>query len=310
MMCSTLRPFAAGLAFLVSLAATSARAQTSAAAVPPALKYEVVSGFFQLPPGENFVEAAGVAVNSHGHIYVFHRGKHALMEFDETGKFLRSIADDLFVSAHMVRVDSDDNIWTTDIGSHVVLKLNPEGRVLLAFGRMRIPGDDTGHFNQPTDVAFDSGGNIYITDGYGNSRVLKFDKSGVLVGGWGMKGSRPGQFDLPHTIAVDGDRVYVGDRDNERIQIFDTNGRFLSEWKHVGHPFGLFVTPDHLIYECDAIAGKILKMDRDGKILGSFELPPTGRHLDGHEICVGKDGSIFLAEVTNWRAIKLRPGSK
>src|SRR5437660_11751272 len=142
----------------------------------PKLNYEVVPDFFQLPAGENFVEAAGVAVNSKGHIYVFHRGKHPLMEFDASGKFLRSIADDLFVTAHMVRVDAEDNIWTTDVGAHVVLKLSPEGRVLLALGRMRIPGDDVLHFNQPTDVAFDRDGNIYVTDGYGNSRVLKFDK--------------------------------------------------------------------------------------------------------------------------------------
>src|SRR5215475_12431148 len=271
----------------------------------PKLYYEALPDFFQLPAGEHFVEVAGVAVNSKGHIYVFHRGKHPLMEFDPAGKFIRSISDDLFVTAHMVRVDSEDNIWTTDVGSHMVLKLSPEGRVLLSFGRMRIPGDDTGHFNQPTDVAFDSAGNIYVTDGYGNSRVMKYNKAGVLITGWGMKGNRPGQFDLPHTIAVDGDRIYVGDRDNERVQIFDTDGHFVTEWKHVGHPFGLFVTPDHLIYECDAIAGKILKLDRDGKILGTFQLPAAERRLDGHEICVAKDGSIFIAEVTNWRAMKL-----
>src|SRR5260370_36515803 len=108
---------------------------------------------FQLPTGEHRVEPAGVAINSKGHIYIFHRGKHPLMEFDSSGKFLRSVADDLFVTAHMVRVDPEDNIWTTDIGSHVVLKLSPEGRVLLALGRMRIPGDDVLHFNQPTDLA-------------------------------------------------------------------------------------------------------------------------------------------------------------
>jgi len=300
----------ARVAILAWLAASLAGAQAGPGQSPPELRYDVLSGFFQLPAGENFVEAAGVAVNSRGHVYVFHRGKHPLMEFDETGKFLRSIADDLFVTAHMVRVDADDNIWTTDVGSHVVLKLSPEGRVLLAFGRMRIPGDDTAHFNQPTDIAFDSEGNVYITDGYGNSRVLKFNKAGNLVTGWGMKGSQPGQFDLPHTIAVDGDRVYVGDRDNERVQIFDTNGRFLKEWRHVGHPFGLFATADHLIYECDAIAGKILKLDRDGKILGSFQLSATERRLDGHEICVARDGSIFIAEVTNWRAMKLVPRSR
>jgi DNA-binding beta-propeller fold protein YncE len=150
----------------------------------PTMKYEIIRDFFQLPPGEHFVEPAGIAVNSKGHIYVFHRGKHPLMEFDASGKFLRSIADDLFVTAHMVRVDSDDNLWTADIGSHVVLKLSPDGRVLLALGRMRIPGDDVPHFNQPTDIAWDRDGNVYVTDGYGNSRVLKFDKYGIRLSHW------------------------------------------------------------------------------------------------------------------------------
>lgn len=116
------------------------------------------------------------------------------------GKFLPSIANDLFVTAHMLRVDPEDNIWTTDIGSHVVLKISPDGRVLLALVRMRIPGDDVLHFNQPTDVALDRDGNIYVADGYGNSRVLKFDRYGNPLLGWGMKGTGPGQFDTPHTI--------------------------------------------------------------------------------------------------------------
>src|SRR5262249_20123896 len=118
------------------------------------LNYEAVPNFFQLPAGENFVEPCGIAVNSKGHIYVFHRGKHPLEEFDPSGKFIRSIADDLFVTPHSLRVDSEDNLWTTDVGAHVVLKLSPEGRVLLSLGRMRMPGDDVLHFNQPTDVAF------------------------------------------------------------------------------------------------------------------------------------------------------------
>ncbi len=222
----------------------------------PKLNYEAVPDFFQLPAGENFVEVAGVAVNSKGHIYVFHRGKHPLMEFDSSGKFIRSIADDLFVTAHTVRVDAEDNIWTTDVGAHVVLKLSPEGRVLLALGRMRTPGDDVLHFNQPTDIAFDREGNFYITDGESNSRVLKF----------------------------------------------------LREWK-LGHPFGLFVTPDHFIYMADAIASRILKIDEDGNIVGvlSGPEPGEGRHFDPHEIAVDKDNSIFTAEVMPWRAQKFRP---
>jgi DNA-binding beta-propeller fold protein YncE len=273
----------------------------------PKLNYEAVPDFFQLPAGEHFVEVAGVAVNSKGHIYVFHRGKHPLMEFDASGKFLRSIADDLFVTAHTVRVDAGDNIWTTDVGSHVVLKLSPEGRVLLSLGRMRTPGDDVLHFNQPTDVAFDREGNIYVADGEGNSRVLKFNKYGNVLLGWGMKGDGPGQFNLPHSIAIDGDLVYVGDRENGRIQIFDLNGRYVHEWK-VGHPFGLVIAPNHFIYMSDAIAGRILKINRDGKVVGVFEgpAPDKGRHFDPHSLAVDKDNSIFTAEVLPWHAQKFR----
>jgi len=274
----------------------------------PKLNYDVIPDFFQLPPGEHLVEPAGVAVNSKGHIYVFHRGKHPLMEFDSSGKFLRNIADDLFVTAHMLHVDSEDNIWTADIGSHVVLKLSPEGRVLLALGRMRIPGDDVLHFNQPTDVAWDRDGNIYVADGYGNSRVLKFDKYGRPLLGWGMKGTLPGQFDTPHTIVIDGDLVYVGDRENARIQIFDRDGRFQRQWS-LGHPFALAMTPDHILYMGDAMAGRILKIDSQGKVLGSFTGPPPGQgpHFDPHQIALGPDGSIFTAEVIGWRAEKLQP---
>ena len=274
----------------------------------PKLNYEALPDFFQLPAGEHFVEVAGVAVNSKGHIYVFHRGKHPLMEFDASGKYLRSIADDLFVSAHTVRVDPEDNIWTTDVGSHVVLKLSPDGHVLLSLGRMRTPGDDVLHFNQPTDVAFDRDGNIYVADGEGNSRVLKFNKFGNLLLGWGMKGDGPGQFNLPHSIAIDGDLVYVGDRENARIQIFDLNGRYFGEWK-LGHPFGLFITPDHFIYMSDAIAGRILKISRDGKVVGVLDGPPPdkGRHFDPHSLAVDKDNSIFTAEVMPWRVQKFRP---
>ena len=295
------------LAILAALLNTASTFSCRAEEPIPKLNYEAVPDFFKLPPGEHFVEVAGVAVNPKGHIYVFHRGKHPLMEFDGNGKYLRSIAEDLFVTAHTVRVDAEDNIWTRDVGAHVVLKLSPDGRVLLSLGQVRTPGDDVLHFNQPTDVAFDGEGNIYVADGEGNSRVLKFNKFGNPVSGWGMKGSGPGQFDLPHSITIDGDLVYVGDRENARIQIFDLNGRYLREWK-LGHPFGLFVAPDHFIYMSDAIAGRILKIDRNGKVIGVVDgpAPDEGRHFDPHSLTVDKDGSIFTAEVMPWRAQKFR----
>jgi DNA-binding beta-propeller fold protein YncE len=291
-----------------SLSILSAASVAFAQTTPAALPYAFVPNFLQLPASENFVEPAGVAVNSKGHVYVFHRGQHPLMEFDASGRYLGSIADSLFVTAHMVRVDADDNIWTTDIGSHLVLKLSPTGRVFLALGRKGIPGDSVQLFNQPTDVALDRAGNIYVTDGYGNARVLKFDRFGNPILGWGMKGRGPGQFDTPHTIVVDGDRVYVGDRENSRIQVFDTEGRFIAQWR-LGYPFGLCFGPDRLLYMADAIAGRILKIDLDGNVLGSFEGPRPGQgpHFDPHEIAVDRDGSVFAAEVLGWRAQKLRP---
>ena len=272
------------------------------------LNYRAITDFFQLPPEEHLVEPAGVAVNSKGHVYIFHRGKHPLMEFDSSGQFLRSIADDLFVTAHMVRVDPDDNIWTTDVGSHVILKLSPNGKVLLALGRMRIPGDDVLHFNQPTDVAWDREGNIYVTDGYGNSRVVKFDKYGNPLLGWGMKGNGPGQFDLPHTIVINGDLVYVGDRENARIQVFDTNGKYLQQWK-LGHPYSLVLGTDHVLYMSDAEAGQILKIDLQGKVLARLVGPPPsqGPHFGPHQIALAPDTSIYAVEVLRWRAEKLQP---
>jgi DNA-binding beta-propeller fold protein YncE len=273
----------------------------------PALPYEPVADFFQLPPGDNFVEPAGIAVNSQGHIYVFHRGKHPLMEFDGGGKFIRSIADDLFLVAHSLRVDAHDNIWTVDNGTHVVVELNPEGRVLLALGGFKKPGADWLDFNQPTDVAIDREGNIFVADGYVNMRIMKFDRSGNFLFSWGVQGGGPGQFEIPHSIGIDGDLVYVADRENGRIQIFDRNGKFLRQWMNIGHPYGLFITSDHFIWICDGWAGRFLKLDTDGRIVGGFtEIDghgPEGRG-DPHQLWVTSDGSIYTVEVSNWRARK------
>lgn len=138
--------------------------------------------------------------------------------------------------------------------------------------------------------------------------MLKFDKYGRPLLGWGMKSTGPGQFDTPYTIVIDGDLVYVGDRENACIQIFDRNGQFLRQWS-LGHPFGLVITPDHVLYMGDAIAGRILRIDLQGRVVGSFAGPQPGQgpHFDPHQIALAPDGSIFTAEVLGWRAEKLRP---
>ncbi len=293
------RGFALGL---FALAAFPVAAQL------PELPYKPAPGFFQLPPGANFGEVPGVAVNSKGHIFVFHRGAQPLMEFDPSGKFIRSLGDDLFTRPHGLRVDRDDNLWITDIGSHLVLKLSPAGRVLMVFGRKGRASESDQEFNQPSDVAFGPAGELYVTDGYGNSRVVKFDRSGRFVKAWGTKGSAPGQFNLPHNVVVDKQGlVYVADRENKRIQIFDADGKFLREWTHVGSPWGLAFGPDQTLFVASGREERVLKLDLNGKILGVFGEPGKGPGQFGyaHGIAVGPGEEIYVAEVLNWRVQKL-----
>jgi DNA-binding beta-propeller fold protein YncE len=227
-----------------------------------------------------------------------------LSEYDEHGTYLRTIGDGLFTHPHGLRVDQDDNLWTTDDGSHLVLKLSQAGHVLLVLGRKGVAAESDWLFNQPTDVAFGKNREIYVADGYGNSRVVKFDRDGKFLKAWGKYGSGQGEFNLPHTIAVDRQgNVYVGDRENMRIEIFDPDGIFLREWTGVGYPYGLFITPDQHVWMIDGGYDRIVELDSNGKILGAFGEPghAPGQFAWAHFIAVGKDRSIFTADVLNWR---------
>ena len=286
----------------------------------PDLGYKLVSDFFALPAGANFGEVSGIALNSKGHIFVFNRGAKPLMEFDGNGKFIRTLGDGIFKATHGLRIDSADNIWVTDIGLNVVLKLSPEGRVLMVLGRSDKAGEflaqsysstllnyDAPLFNQPTDVAFDSAGNIFVTDGYGNSRIVKFDKNGKFIKTWGRKGNAAGEFHLPHSIAFDSkDSMYVADRENDRIQIFDAEGGFIKEWTHVGDPWAIVITPDQFLYLADGKNERVLKMNLSGEILGALGEPGKGAgQFDfAHSLAVSSKGEIYVGEVLNWRVQK------
>ena len=274
------------------------------------LRYQVVSNWPELPPGWNLGEAASVTKDSRGHIYVFNRGPHPLLEFETNGKFMREIGEGLVVSAHGVRVDPQDNIWAVDVGGHMVVKFNQQGRVLMVLGRKGFPGAGENSFNRPTDVAFASNGDFYVSDGYGNSRVVKYSQEGRVLKMWGKKGAEPGEFNLPHTVVVDAQgRVYVGDRENKRVQIFDGDGNFLRQWTDVGSPWGLEITPDQHIYMADGYANRVLKLDLEGKILGTLGSPgkAPGQFAFAHHLCAGKDGAIYVAEILNWRVQKFVP---
>ena len=274
------------------------------------LPYHVVPNWPDLPPSWNLGPASGVAKDSRGHIYIFNRGPHPLLEFESGGKFVREIGEGLFTIPHAVRLDPEDNIWTVDVGSHVVLKFSPQGRVLMVLGRKGTPGSADDEFNQPTDIAFAPNGDLYVTDGYGNSRVMKFSQDGRFLKSWGKKGTAPGEFNVPHSIIVDRQgRVYVADRENKRLQIFDGNGNFLQEWTNLGAPWGLDITPDQHIYMADGYANHVLKLDLEGHILGTLGSPGKGpgQFAFAHYLCVGNNAELYVAEILNWRVQKFVP---
>jgi DNA-binding beta-propeller fold protein YncE len=263
-----------------------------------------------LPAGWNFGETPGVAVDAKDHVFVLHRGENPIMEFTPDGRLVRSWGKGLFIRPHAIRVDPEGNIWTVDNDTHQVLKMDPSGRVRLVIGRKGVSGETEEAFNRPTDVAFGANGDIYISDGYVNSRVVKFSKDGRYITAWGKKGSGPGEFNLPHSVAVDKQgRVYVGDRENRRLQIFDGDGKFIEEWKHVGSPWGLDMQPDQTLFIADGYNDRVLKVDLTGKVLGAFggngRMP--GEMSFVHHLEVDSAGNIYVGEIKNQRIQRFTP---
>ena len=333
----------------------------------PDIPYDSVENFFKLPPDLHLGEVAGVAVNSKGHVFVFNRGNTTgpafgaaaaqLLEFGPDGKYVREIGKNLYAwaYAHTVRIDRDDNIWAVDKGSDMVIKFNPEGRVTMVFGRKKEASDEAvpwtrvtpprppvdGQFRQPTDVTWDRQGNIFISDGYINSRVAKFDKNGDWVKSFGEPGTQPGQFDTPHSIASDANgNIYVADRGNFRVQVFDPDGKFLRSMKldvpvprdakpwmgpipteetvgsqHAGAPWAICITPgpNQVLYAADAFPGRIYKLTLDGKILGVLGRAGKQPKQFGwiHEMACPSENELYVAEIVNWRVQKLilKPGN-
>jgi DNA-binding beta-propeller fold protein YncE len=271
--------------------------------------YKLDPGFPELPPEVKLGAVSGVATDSRGEVLVFHRGEPPILVFEPSGKFVRAFGKGLFASAHGLRVDRDDNVWVTDNMNHTVLKLNPEGKVLLTLGERNRPGDDERHFNRPTDVAFAKNGDFYVSDGYGNSRVVKFDRDGKFLLSWGRKGKADGEFDLPHAVRVDSKgNVYVADRENDRIQVFDPNGKFLRKMGGVA-PFGLFITREDTLFVADGRANRVVKMTAEGKLLASFGEKGTapGQFDMAHAVTVGRDGAVYVCDINGKRVQKFVP---
>ena len=259
-----------------------------------------------MPDGWKFGRVSAVATGAQGEVYVFQRGPKAdpIVVFDRGGKYLRSWGRGMFVNPHGLRVDREGHVWITDNGGHQVMKFTNTGELLLTLGIKGQAGEDPSTFNRPADIAFSPGGDVYVADGYGNSRVVKFSKDGKYIKAWGRRGAAPGEFHLPHSVAVDSaGMVYVSDRENNRIQIFDADGAFQKQWTHLGATQNIFITPQDDVWiithrnnieniTYDTLAGRIMKIDRrTGAILGSMESP-------GHWIHVSRAGEIFIGSLT------------
>lgn len=273
--------------------------------------YRPVAGWPQLPPGLKFGPVSAVATDAKDRVYVAHRGPKPVLVFDRDGKFLRSWGDDHLKTPHGLRVDPDGNVWVTDVGYHLVTKFDPDGKVLLTLGKKGEAGAGPDRFDRPTDVAVAPGGDFYVTDGYGNARVLKFDRTGNLLKQWGTKGKGEGEFNLPHAVCLDAKgRVYVGDRENNRVQVFDPDGKFLAEWKESGAPYGLFLAGDRL-FVADWRASWVRVLGPDGKSLGRFGEKGTGpgQFQMPHMLCVDSRGDVYVTEVSGKRVQKFTADS-
>ena len=327
----------------------------------PEIQFTSVPDFLKLPPDLYLGEVTGVAVNSKGHIFVLSRGNTSgpaygaaatqLLEFAPDGKFIREIGHHLYAWSfgHSVKVDRDDNIWVADKGSDMVIKFNPEGRVVMVFGRKQEASDEgteplrhpkpplppvDGMFRQVTDMTWDSAGNTYISDGYINSRIAKVDADGNWLKSFGEPGDQTGEFNVPHSVAMDAhNNLYVADRGNRRIQVFDTDGKFLHQMKidvavapyarqaigpkptqttgtmAPGAPWAICITPgpNQVMYSSDAFPGRIYKLTLDGKVLGVFG--QSGKQLKQfgwiHQIACPSENELYVAELLNWRVQKL-----
>lgn len=293
------------LLLVLSVLAVSVAVSLSQTKVPPGMP-RCVADWPQLPDDVKLGQVTGVAVDAADQLYIFHRGKRPILVLDKAGRLLRSWGDGLVKTAHGLRIDRDGNIWTTDLGNHTVIKYDATGKVLLTLGRKGQPGVGHDQFNKPADIAFGAGGEIYVADGYGNSRVMKFARDGSFIKEWGKKGKQPGEFNLPHAIIVDGERVYVGDRENNRVQIFNTEGGFIGQWRDTGAPYGLFLTPAKHMLLADGRGNVSKEFDLDGNTLATWGMKGTaaGQFTLPHGICMDSTGAIYVTEVNGQRVQK------
>src|SRR5579862_4911841 len=316
-------PVLAGLMSAASLAPAQ-----PAPHLPPYPRVDTALGYKADPdwpqervPGGEWAAMSSVAIAPDGNVWTFNRGKIPVQVFTPAGKLVKYWGQDgLFKNPHTVRFDNAGNLWMVDTGTHTVRKFSLDGKVLMTIGTPNEAGADQTHLNQPNDVAVAANGDIYVSDGYGNDRVIVFDKHGRYVRAWGKLGTGPGEFSQPHSLVLDSHgRVYVADRNNVRIQVFDSQGKYLTEWKNIVTPWAMEVTKDDEIWVCGsspmlwsevspraaALATPpkdqvVMKLDTEGRLKQMWVVPKgeNGKEKPGdlnwvHSMSVGPDGSLY-----------------
>jgi len=330
----------AGALVLVSVATvgvTGSAGFQPAAKAAATVRYQEVKDWPALPANVQLGEAAGVAVDGDGHVFIFHRPGRgfdpsatdtlkddAVLQVDaNTGRLIRSWGGGRFLVPHGITIDDRNNVFLTDVGLHQVFKFSHDGQLLFSVGEPRVGKWDATHFNQPTDIAIRPDGSFYVSDGYVNSRVAIFDKDGRWIQEWGKKGAGPGELSNPHglTFVPGTTDVVVADRENSRLQLFGRAGAFRREWMGVkdapttGRVFSVAADRDGSTYvgirraDYDTAHTGVLKLDRDWKIAAAIGFGQAGDPVFNavHDLAVGPDGSIYVAETRTKRVVKLRP---
>lgn len=283
------------------------------------MKYNRSADWPALAMGRDILEMSGVAIGSDGTVFTLDRGGRAWKDRDAPGylekpvisrwhpdgEFLGAFGADLFVMPHGIHIDSDEHVWVTDVGRHQVLKMNSNGEVLLILGRERFSGSTNDTFALPTGVVTASDGCIFVSDGYGNARIAKFSAEGMFLQQWGSRGIENGEFKLPHAIAMDpkGD-LFVADRENSRIQMFDCSGNHLETWqgKEIGKPFSVAASATHLFaadcgFPKERRAGLVVVDRKTAEVSRFGEYGSTrGGMLGPHDITLAPDGSVYIAD--------------